>query len=66
MAKTHFLQIRLAPQDRERINRLAAAQHLDASTWARQVLLRALDGVEPSEAGASAHTPHNERERADE
>jgi len=43
MAKTEFLQIRLTPKDRERLRRTAEADHLDVSTWARQVILRALD-----------------------
>ncbi len=43
MAKTEFLQIRLSPTDRERVIRAAAAEHLDASTWARRVLLTALE-----------------------
>jgi hypothetical protein len=43
MAKTEFLQIRLSPTDRERIVRAATTDHLDASTWARRVLLKALE-----------------------
>ncbi len=43
MAKTEFLQIRLAPQDRDRVIQAANANHLEPSTWARQVILRALD-----------------------
>ena len=43
MAKTEFLQIRLTPEDRERLRRAAAADHLDVSTWARQIILKALD-----------------------
>ena len=46
MAKTEFLQIRLTPEDRERLLRVAATDHLDASTWARQVILKALDRKE--------------------
>ncbi len=42
-----FLQIRLTPEDRERLLRIAAADHLDASTWARQVILRALEKRQP-------------------
>ncbi|CAN5835753.1 hypothetical protein BH23GEM6_BH23GEM6_24000 [soil metagenome] len=42
MAKTEFLQIRLTPEDRQRIDRVATAAHLDTSTWARQALLRAV------------------------
>ena len=42
MAKTEYLQIRLTPQDRERLRQAAEAEFLDASTWARQVLLRSV------------------------
>ena len=49
MAKTEFLQIRLTPEDRKRLLRIAAADHLDASTWARQVILRALEKREPTQ-----------------
>ena len=49
MPKTSFLQIRLAPEDRQRIDRVAAAEHLDASTWARIVLLRAIEKKEAAE-----------------
>ena len=48
MAKTDFLQIRLDPEDRARINRAAETDHLDPSTWARRILLRALDRAESS------------------
>lgn len=48
--KTEFLQIRLSPEDRQRLEDTAAKHHLDASTWARQILLRALDSTEDSEA----------------
>ena len=43
MPKTNFLQIRLAPDDRKRLERVAQAEHLDASTWARRVLLKAIE-----------------------
>lgn len=43
MAKTTFLQIRCSPEDRERMARLAAAEHLDISTWARRVLLQVVE-----------------------
>lgn len=54
MAKTEFLQIRVTPEDRERIDRVAAAAHLESSTWARQAILRA---VEIAEAESGAPTP---------
>lgn len=43
MAKTEFLQIRLTPEDRDRVWQAAAADHLDASTWARRAILRAVE-----------------------
>jgi uncharacterized protein (DUF1778 family) len=43
MRKTEFLQIRLSPEDRSRLEQAANANHLDLSTWARQAILRALD-----------------------
>ena len=46
MPKTEFLQIRLTPEDRDRLNEVAAAEHLDVSTWARQVLLKAAEKLE--------------------
>lgn len=36
MRQTDFLQICPAPDDRERLERVAEAEHLDASTWARR------------------------------
>ena len=42
MPKTEFLQIRLSPEDRERVEAAARAEFLDVSTWARRVLLQAL------------------------
>ena len=46
MPKTSFLQIRLSPEDRTRVERVAGAEYLDASTWARQAIMRALEEVE--------------------
>lgn len=43
MPKSEFLQIRLTPKDKERIEAAAAAEHLDPSTWARRVLLISLE-----------------------
>jgi hypothetical protein len=43
MAKTEFLQIRVSPEDRARMDAAAAAEHLDTSTWARRLLLLTLD-----------------------
>ena len=46
MAKTEFLQIRLTSSDRLRVERAANADHLEPSTWARQILLKALDAAD--------------------
>ena len=44
--KTEFLQIRLTAEDRERITRVASHDHLEPSTWARRILLKAIDDWE--------------------
>ena len=44
--KTVFLQIRLSPDDAERVRRAATSQHLDKATWARQVILREIERLE--------------------
>jgi hypothetical protein len=46
MAKTENLLIRLTAADKARLQRVAEAHYLEMSTWARQVLLRALDEAE--------------------
>lgn len=43
--KTDFLQIRVTPDDKQRMDEAASAAHLDTSTWARQVLLQAVEKV---------------------
>ncbi len=40
--KTKFMQIRLTPENRERIERVATANYLELSVWARQTLLKAV------------------------
>jgi predicted transcriptional regulator len=50
MAKTTFLQIRCSPEDRERMARIADAEHLDVSTWARRTLLQAVERWEARRA----------------
>jgi hypothetical protein len=50
MAKTTFLQIRCSPEDRERMARIADAEHLDVSTWARRTLLQAAERWEARRA----------------
>lgn len=57
MAKTEFLQVRLSPVDRKRIERVAAAAHLEMSTWARQAILRALDDAEALGGRVSSTAP---------
>lgn len=44
--KTEFLQIRLTVEDRERVARIASSDHLEPSTWARRVLLKAMEDWE--------------------
>lgn len=44
--KTEFLQIRLTLKDRERIARIASSEHLEPSTWARQILLKFVESWE--------------------
>ncbi len=46
MAKEQFLHIRFSQQDKKRVAAAATADHLDTSTWARQVILRAVERVE--------------------
>ena len=50
MAKTEFLQIRCTAADRERIRRVAEAEHLEPSTWARRTLLQAVERWETKRA----------------
>ena len=49
MAKTEFLHIRLSREDKRRVAAAARATHLDASTWARMVILKAVEEVERKE-----------------
>lgn len=50
MPKTEFLQIRLSAEDKKRIKRVAQADHLDQSTWARRVVLKAVERWETTAA----------------
>ena len=43
MAKTEFLQIRLTPENRRHLSRVAEADHLNESTWARRAILQAIE-----------------------
>jgi hypothetical protein len=56
--KTEFLQIRLTQEDRRRIAEAAARDHLDPSTWARRMILLAL------ETTVQTATPKNNRKRS--
>ena len=49
MPKTQFLQIRLSPEDLERIRQVAASEYLETSTWARRVVLKAVEAREKKE-----------------
>jgi hypothetical protein len=64
MAKSEFLQIRLTPEDRRRIRLAAEADHLDPSTWARRILLQAVEQGErtiaPSLKNNDSGKGHNE------
>jgi len=56
MAKTEFLQIRLSPEDRERLKLAAEKDHLDVSTWARQVILKEIDRRESRKRSRKSKT----------
>lgn len=43
VAKDRFLVVRLEREDLERVKKVAEADHLAPATWARQVILKALD-----------------------
>lgn len=49
MPKTQVLQIRLTDADMARLKKAAEAEYLEPSTWARQVLLRALATIQESQ-----------------
>lgn len=44
--KDEFVQIRFAHRDRERVREVAAANHLDMSSWARRAILMAVEDWE--------------------
>ena len=46
MAKTEVLHIRLTTEEKERIRVSAQTKYLDSSTWARMVIMRAVDKSE--------------------
>jgi hypothetical protein len=47
--KSSAVLIRLTPADRARLQDRAEAAYLEAATWARQALLRALDAEDDAE-----------------
>ena len=55
MPKSKFLQIRVDPEDRERLRRAAVSEFLAPSTWARQAILQALERWEDDQAGSRGH-----------
>lgn len=55
MPKSKFLQIRVDPEDRERLHRAAVSEFLAPSTWARQAILQALEQWEDDQAGGRGH-----------
>ncbi len=54
MAKEQFLHIRFSQKDKKRVEAAAAANHLDTSTWARQLIMRAVERVERERAEADS------------
>jgi len=55
--KSTAVLIRLTPEDRARLQHRAEAAYLEAATWARQALLRALDADETAGSRAKARPP---------
>ena len=51
-AKTATILIRLTPEDRARLQRVADAEFLEAATWARQAVLRMLRQAEHAQDAA--------------
>ena len=52
MAKEDFLHIRFSREDKKRVEEVAKREHLDTSTWARRVILKA---VEKAEGATGSH-----------
>ena len=46
MAKEQFLHIRFSQDDKKHVEAAAKSDHSDTSTWARQVIMRAVERVE--------------------
>ncbi len=64
-SKTATVLIRLTPDDRARLQRVADANFLEAATWARQAVLRMLQDAErtlpPPPATRKAEAPRRGR-----
>lgn len=54
MAKEQFLHIRLSREDKKRVEAAATANYLDTSTWARMVILQAVERTEGERAGSDS------------
>ena len=61
-ARDKYLSVRLDPDERKRLQRRAELEHLETSTWARQVLLRTLDALD----ALDEQKAREEREAVDE
>lgn len=57
MARSSNLQIRMDDDERARVERIATARDLHASTWARTILLREMRRIEALEARKAATAP---------
>lgn len=54
MAKEQFLHIRLSKKDKERVEAIATANYLDMSTWARMVIMQAVERAEADRRSAES------------
>lgn len=56
--KTAFLHIRLSREDKERVKQAAEGNYLDASTWARMTIMKAVEEYEQARGlGAENESP---------
>jgi hypothetical protein len=62
MPKTNLLQIRLTPENSQHLRQVAEADHLDASTWSRRAILRALAAWEAERTPGDAAADSREAE----
>ena len=54
MAKEHFLHIRMSKKDKQRVESAAKTSYLEMSTWARMVILQAVERVEKERESPAA------------